>query len=713
MSLQKNNKNSNEKNIENQNLEYHIYDKPINDSRITISYIYNPSKDLLGKGGFAEVYKVKREKNSNEESTYFALKKIDKTVLKDKDRKQRILTEIKIHRTLNHKNICKFEHSFEDKNFVYILVEYCPLKSLNDLLKKRIKLKEYEIRFYMFQVLEALMYLKRKKIVHRDLTLGNIFLKDIQTIKIGDFGLSFKENENDEKKSIFCGTDGYFAPETTNYVFTNKSDIFSFGVCIYICLTGKNLFSNAVNTEEIISKGEINYDIFTLCSEQCKDLLYKIFTMENVRIDLNEIYNHPFFNKGIGIIGEKLPFFPFHDDYSKEDYAIVRKEYEDQIEILNKKVIMNNIKPFKRNNNNFDDYLKIDSNSNLKSISIKPRKKRFTGKKINLESSKVNLRRNYREVTFDIKNKINIQNLNSSRKSSSDLSDLKNLSNYNLNNNTINNSSNLINSNLINSNLINSNLNSSNFNNSNNIKSNINYSKSLSNIKNLSDENKKDKEKILKRNQSDENNFENLLEKEIIKKSNYSFIDDNIIQYIDLGNKYGLGYQLNGSDIGILFCDDTGMLKLKNCLLYHFKDLYKKKEIIQEIIYPPDKKCSNEILKKIKILEYLIMEFEKKKIKINKKFNRYNYDEFVYLKKWKKTSKGYFFILSNNNIQIIFEDKVQIIFFCNYYDKKIQYIDEKGEIFEFKSEGKNFYDIKCSDNKIINRINYAITEIIK
>ena len=62
MSLQKNNKNSNEKNIENQNLEYHIYDKPINDSRITISYIYNPSKDLLGKGGFAEVYKVKRKK---------------------------------------------------------------------------------------------------------------------------------------------------------------------------------------------------------------------------------------------------------------------------------------------------------------------------------------------------------------------------------------------------------------------------------------------------------------------------------------------------------------------------------------------------------------------------------------------------------------------------------------------------------------------------
>ena len=631
------------------------------------------------------------------------MKKIDKTVLQDKDKKQKILTEIKIHRTLNHKNICKFEHSFEDNNFVYILVEHCPLKSLNDLLKKRIKLKEYEVRFYMFQVLEALMYLKRKKIVHRDLTLGNIFLKDYQTIKLGDFGLSFKENENDEKKGTFCGTEGYFAPETAYYRFSNKSDIFAFGICIYICLTGKNLFSNAINIEDVITKGEIPYDLFTACSEQCKDILNKIITIENFRIDLDEIYSHPFFNKGIGIIGEKLPIFPFHEDYSKEEYGFVRKKYEDEIEILNKKVIMSNIKPFKKRYNTFDDYVKNDSNSKLKSINIKPKKKRFTGNNISLESSKVSLRRNYKEVTFNMKNSKKKKKLNAFKKISPDISDLKNLSSFNLNNSNNNTSS-----------LVNINLNCSNFNNSNNVSSNINFNKSLSNLKNLSDEFKKDKEIILNHNQLEEYNFENLLEKEIIKKSNYSIIEDNILQYIDLGNKYGLGYKLNGGDIGILFCDDTGMLKLKNCLLYHFKDLNnKKKEIIQEIIYPPNQQCSNEILKKIQILESLILEFEKRKIKLNKKFNRYNYDEFVFLKKWKKTSKGYFFILSNNNIQIIFEDKVQIIFFCNYNNKKIQYIDEKGEIFDFISKGDNFYDIKCSDNKIINRINYAITEIVK
>jgi hypothetical protein len=209
-----------------------------------------------------------------------------------------------------------------------------------------------------------------------------------------------------------------------------------------------------------------------------------------------------------------------------------------------------------------------------------------------------------------------------------------------------------------------------------------------------------------------QNDFENLLEKEIIKKNNYSQFEDNIIQYINLGKKYGLGYKLYGGDIGILFCDGTGMLKLKNSLLYLFKDVSNKKDIIQEINYPQCKECSHEILKKIKILENVISEFEKINFP-HYSFLRYNLNEFVYLKKWKKNSKAYFFILSNNNIQIIFDDKIQIIFYCHCNEKKIKYIDEEGKDYIFISEKENFFDIKCEDNKIRKKINYAIREIVK
>jgi serine/threonine protein kinase len=647
------------------NEEYRILDKAYNNSRKTITYICDPKKDLIGEGGFAEVYREKKESNNQEEEEYFALKKIDKQFLLDKERKHRILTEIKIHRNLIHKNICKFEHSFEDKNFVYILIEYCPLKSLNEILKKRGRFKEYEVRYYMFQVLEALMYLKRRKIIHRDLTLANIFLKNNQTVKIGDFGLSFIETENDEKPEFFCGTDGYFAPETlTHKLFTYKSDIFAFGVCIYIALTGKNLFNNPIIISDIILKKEIPYDLNSFCSEECKDLLNKIFTSENERISLNDIFIHPFFNKGIGLIGEKLPLYPFSNDYDKENYYIVRKKFEEEIEKLNQKVKMSNIKPFKKLNFNFDENNNNNNNNNnnMKSTPLKPRKKRFTGENFSLESPKVSFKNKFGKINYNVRK--NTCNLKSQMSNNLDIVLEDN------NNPTIDELTDVP----------------------------LNLNK---------EENINEKQILL-----NQNNFENLLEKEIIKKNNYSQFEDNIIQFINLGKKYGLGYKLYGGDIGILFCDGTGMLKLKNSLLYLFKDISNKKDIIQEINYPQCKECSHEILKKIKILENVISEFEKINFP-HYSFLRYNLDEFVYLKKWKKNSKAYFFILSNNNIQIIFDDNIQIIFYCHCNEKKIKYIDEEGKDYIFLSEKENFFDIKCEDNKIRKKINYAMREIVK
>jgi hypothetical protein len=82
------------------------------------------------------------------------------------------------------------------------------------------------------------------------------------------------------------------------------------------------------------------------------------------------------------------------------------------------------------------------------------------------------------------------------------------------------------------------------------------------------------------------------------------------------------------------------------------------------------------------------------------------------LKKWKKTSKAFFFILSNKNIQIFFEDKSQIIFYCLKKEKKIKYIDEKGNCQKFIGKNNVFPEITCNDLKIRNKINYSINEIL-
>ena len=58
------------------------------------------------------------------------------------------------------------------------------------VMKRRKMLTEPEVRFYLHQLAGGLRYIHANQIVHRDLKLGNIFLSECMTVKIGDFGLA-------------------------------------------------------------------------------------------------------------------------------------------------------------------------------------------------------------------------------------------------------------------------------------------------------------------------------------------------------------------------------------------------------------------------------------------------------------------------------------------------------------------------------------------
>ena len=76
---------------------------------------------FLGKGGFARVYEI----TNNDTGKQYAGKVVLKANLTKSRAKQKLMSEIKIHRSLRHENVVGFEHFFEDSDNVYILLEMC------------------------------------------------------------------------------------------------------------------------------------------------------------------------------------------------------------------------------------------------------------------------------------------------------------------------------------------------------------------------------------------------------------------------------------------------------------------------------------------------------------------------------------------------------------------------------------------------------------
>lgn len=123
------------------------------------------------------------------------------------------------------------------------MLELCPNQTLNDLLKRKKKLSDSEIQYYMLQLIDALIYLHEEKVIHRDLKLGNLFLDEKMTVKLGDFGLASKLDFVGEKRRTICGTPNYIAPEILESKgHSYEVDVWSFGIILYTLSFGRPPF---------------------------------------------------------------------------------------------------------------------------------------------------------------------------------------------------------------------------------------------------------------------------------------------------------------------------------------------------------------------------------------------------------------------------------------------------------------------------------------
>lgn len=170
------------------------------------------------------------------------------------------------------------------------------------MLKKRRRLSEPETQYYMLQLLDALRYLHSKRVIHRDLKLGNLFLTSDMVMKIGDFGLATVVKTDGERKKTICGTPNYIAPEIlfdTKHGHSFEVDMWSLGVIMYTFLIGRPPFQtkDVKTIYKNIKANKYEFPSTVDISPMAKDLIESLLTSRpDMRPTIAEARLHRWFN---------------------------------------------------------------------------------------------------------------------------------------------------------------------------------------------------------------------------------------------------------------------------------------------------------------------------------------------------------------------------------------------------------------------------------
>ena len=311
---------------------------------------------IIGRGAFGEVH-VCREKKTGK---IVAIKKIKKEVLARKNQIIHVRNEQLFMSKVKSPWIVELRASFQEGDYLYLVMEFLPGGDLMNLLIEKDILKEEEAKFYVAELILAVESIHKLDCIHRDIKPDNILIDKDGHIKLSDFGLAKvsdklyelgnKPNEQKTKnetshklthqKLYSCvGTAYYVAPEVLiKKGYTQDIDWWSVGVIFFEMLVGYAPFC-AQETHEVCFKILNFHKYLTIpsnitVSPEAKDLMTKLISDSNTRLGRNgadEIKAHPFF-KGVdweNIRKNTTP--PFIPDL-KNDYDTKYFETFDPIE---------------------------------------------------------------------------------------------------------------------------------------------------------------------------------------------------------------------------------------------------------------------------------------------------------------------------------------------------------------------------------------------
>lgn len=212
--------------------------------------------ERIGAGGMAEIFRGKAVAAGGFEKPV-AIKRILPHLSQDKRFVEMLIAEANILSQLRHRNIVQiFDVGVGEDGQYFLVMEYVhglDLGAVQRRLEKRRKRLPIELCLHIgAEVCEALEHAHRARgadgkalrLVHRDVSPSNVLLSQSGEVKLTDFGIAKRPEENTGHGGV-RGKFAYISPEQASNLHVDaRSDVYSLGIVLYEIMLGHRLFSN-------------------------------------------------------------------------------------------------------------------------------------------------------------------------------------------------------------------------------------------------------------------------------------------------------------------------------------------------------------------------------------------------------------------------------------------------------------------------------------
>jgi len=208
---------------------------------------------ILGEGGMGTVYKA--HDRSLEEAV--ALKVLRPNFAQTPEADRRFRSEIKLARKVSHRNVCRIHEYGEDGALRYLSMELVDGVNLKQAVRGKGGLPLEEARELTIQIAKGLQSIHDVGIIHRDLKTANIMWDTAGVVRLMDFGIA-KKWQDDLSEGMtgvgdIIGTPEYMSPEQARGQRLDfRSDIYALGIVLFELLTGKLPFKGPTPLDTLL-----------------------------------------------------------------------------------------------------------------------------------------------------------------------------------------------------------------------------------------------------------------------------------------------------------------------------------------------------------------------------------------------------------------------------------------------------------------------------